>query len=214
MRRRFVVPGYRHGRREIHCESTEERDLALILDSMAYLAFQEQPAMIDFIWRGERHIHYPDFAIWSPQGLHFVECKRDDEGQSLGMRARTEHLTDILGEVRIGYRLLTRGELDRTFLIQNAKTLRAARNASLSPSDDRKMRIVISKGPCVISDLMAKINPSRNRSIEVVQGIYSAIYAGALSFNWNLLLDRNSIVDLGDTEARFPWPLHHYAKTS
>lgn len=214
MRRRFVVPGYRHGRREIHCESTEERDVALILDSMANLAFQEQPALIDFLWRGERHIHYPDFAIWLPQGLYFVECKRDDEGQSLGIRARTEHLTDILGEAGIVYRLLTRGELDRTFHVQNAKTLRAARNASLSPSDDRKMRIVISKGPCAINYLVAAINPTRNRSIEVVQGIYSAIYAGALSLDWNVPLDRNSLVDRGDTEARFPWPLHHYAKTS
>lgn len=214
MRRRFVVPGYRHGRREIHCESTEERDVALILDATAHIAFQEQPALIDFLWRGERHIHYPDFAIWSPQGLHFVECKRDDEGQSLGIRARTEHLTNILDEAGIVYRLLTRGELDRTFHVQNAKTLRAARNATLPPSDDRKMRIATSRGPCVINDLVAEINPPKNGSIEVVQGIYSAIYAGALSFNWNLLLDRNSLVDLGNAEARFPWPLHHYAKTS
>lgn len=130
-RRRYCVPCFRGGDREAHCEAEEEADAAILADACAGVLFQEQPAMLEFEWRGEMHTHFPDLLVVDGHRREFVECKRDAEGKDFLIRKRAERLKELLPQVGFGYRILTTSTIHRLAYFENAVRMRRAAKAIL-----------------------------------------------------------------------------------
>lgn len=131
VRRRYVVPCFRDGDREAHCESKEERDAAILLDANAGITFQEQPAKIVFNWRNEVVTHYPDLLVVDDRRREFWECKSNSEAEDLYIRRRTEALNILLSPLGYAYRLVTTSLLIKPRFIENARIMRRRAKAEI-----------------------------------------------------------------------------------
>lgn len=109
--------------RSIHLESQLEHELALLLDACPRVdAFAEQPVVMEFNTAGGTARHIPDFAVAHQGRPWFVEVKfaRDVDAAVL---ERTHHLTKLLADVGVGYRLMTEQDLPAPTRLSNAWSL-------------------------------------------------------------------------------------------
>lgn len=124
VRRRYSVPCFRDTERFAHCEAAEEATGAVLLDACFGVIFQEQPARIEYEWRGASLVHYPDALVVAGQVKEFWEFKKDHEAADIVFRRRSERLTELLAPLGFGYRLVAGGSLTRTAHYRNAIGLR------------------------------------------------------------------------------------------
>ena len=176
MRRRYIVPCFRGGDREAHCESEDERDAAVVLDACKGILFQEQPATITFKWRDEVVTHYPDLLVIDDICREFWECKRDDEAQDLYIRRRTEMLVALLLPLGYSYRLVTTSMLRKSFFIANAIVMR--RRAKVGISDGLLDRMRELTKPVVAKRIFA--THSRSSCGDEFSLLCAALYQGAV----------------------------------
>lgn len=123
-RRRYVVPCFRGGERFAHCEAPEEATAAVLLDACYGLEFQEQPAKLEFEWRGNVYEHYPDVLVISETTTEFWELKKDHEADDIVFRRRSERISELLKALGYGYRMIPTRALHQASYYRNAIGMR------------------------------------------------------------------------------------------
>jgi hypothetical protein len=109
--------------RIVQCESVLEADLAWILDACpGVTAFAEQAAALRYRHDNDLRWHVPDFAVWTDEGLEFVEVKFASD-VCPEIRARTTRLQGLLSPYQIGYRLVMETEIRGGAALGNAHKL-------------------------------------------------------------------------------------------
>ncbi|MDY1550144.1 PDDEXK family nuclease [Luteibacter sahnii] len=107
----------------MQCESVLEADLAWILDACpGVTAFGEQAAALGYRHDNDLRWHVPDFAVWTDEGLMFVEVKFSRD-VCPGVRERTTRLQGLLHPYQIGYRLVTETDIREGAALGNAQKL-------------------------------------------------------------------------------------------
>jgi hypothetical protein len=209
-RRRYVVPCFRGRDREAHGEAEEEALAAVILDACAGVEFQEQPAEIEFEWRGERTIHFPDLLVVHGTQAEFWECKRDYEATDLAVRRRSDRLQELLWPLGFGYRLVTTSQLRRAAYYTNAIELR--RHAKdLVANPDWYSGLRISPSTAGTANAVMRHVPPQHRSAAIA----ALLYNGAIVADLSRALTTNATVRApSSTEGDTPWVLQLFAKSS
>ena len=124
VRRRYAVPCFRGQERDAHGEAAEEADAAILMDACAGVEFQEQPAEIEFEWRGAIHKHFPDSLVVAAKTKEFIEFKKDHEAADVVLRRRTDRLRELLQPLGFGYRMMSTRQLRRGAYLENAIAMR------------------------------------------------------------------------------------------
>ncbi|WP_163839456.1 hypothetical protein [Pseudoxanthomonas sacheonensis] len=109
--------------RAVHVESGLEHQVAMLLDACPTVDwFAEQPVMMEFDTPQGLARHIPDFAVAHRGRPWFLELKfaRDLDAVLI---ERTQHLTELLSAVGVGYRLITERDLPGPTRLSNAWSL-------------------------------------------------------------------------------------------
>lgn len=200
-RRRYVVPCFRHGDREAHCEAAEEAAACILLDACAGIEFQEQPARLSFQWCGEANQHIPDLLVASEDRYEFWECKRAEESQDFWIRKRTERLQELLTPFHIGYRIVSGVELFSECFLDNAKRLRRFAKHPVSPSSEAEARAQLEcHGTLGLQQLAGRL-----RSASPTDDLMAMIYHGSVVTNMGIKLTTLSQLYTSCDERRNPW---------
>lgn len=202
-KRRYAIPCFRGRERFVHAESQEEADGSVLLDACAGVEFQEQPAKMEFDWRGSRHTHYPDALMVSGQRKAFLEFKRDREVSDLKLRRRTEQLQVLLGKIGFGYLLVCTRQLRRGAFYPNAVSMRRHANYFVRHCKDYREAIEarLALGQVKASRLLELV-PEQHR----YGALMSLLYEGVLDTNFSLPVSLDSHVHPPLTgEGRVPW---------
>lgn len=211
-RRRYAVPCFRGGERSVHCEADEESIAAILLDACFGVEFQEQPARIEFEWRGALETHYPDALVVADQVKEFWEFKRDGEVKDVYFRRRTERIAQLLRPLGYGYRMIPRAALLLAWYYRNAIEMR--RHAKL-----------IAKHPQWLVDLSARmagrVLPSADVVLNFVPAEQRLSALHSLLYNGHLVADLSKSVTLDSnvhpprgTGGGLPWVWELLEKSS
>lgn len=211
-RRRYVVPCFRGGDREAHCEAAEERDVAILLDACAGVEFQEQPAKIIFQWRDEEIEHFPDYVVVTEQGKEFWECKRDREVLDLVIRRRTERLADLLRPLGFGYRLVSTQQLLAGHYVENA--IRMRRHAKVPVPEPIRCRCDdLTKHPSSkASEILSEITTKGD--LDQLSVLFACLYQGVLLGNLHDRISMDMTVSPSGAGRIRPWVWQLFEQTS
>lgn len=207
-RRRYIVPSFRDGDREVHCEAHEEALAAVLLDACAGVQFQEQPATIRFQWNNEEVVHYPDFLAVAGEFKEFVECKRDHELGDLYIRCRTDRLVEVLSPLGYSYRLASTSQLEQAWYLQNA--IRMRRRAKLAISDE----ILRMCHSLPLSGMRAAEILSCVDECERINVLYALLYQGVASARLEKQLSLETIIGPPAHQGARPWVWELFGKVS
>lgn len=209
MRRRYVVPCFRGGDREAHCESAEEATACTLLDACFGLQFQEQPAKLVFEWRGQHVAHWPDLLVVSDAGAtEFWECKRDHEARDLWVRRRTERLQELLAGTRFGYRIVATSELSRGAYFENARRLRRRAKLDVPLTFRECLAEALTDGNrAMLSDLTAN-DPLR------IDWVLGMLYRGELLADLRDPISATSRIRAADERRISPWVWELFERSS
>lgn len=98
--------------RSLHWESPHEQHAFSLLEAHPdVLTYREQPAVIAFMMKGKRHIHYPDLEIVHRGGKEFWEVKPIAELADSEVLARSALLERDLPRFGYFYRIATAEDL-------------------------------------------------------------------------------------------------------
>jgi len=200
-RRRFVVPCFRFGDREAHCEAAEEAAACILLDACAGVEFQEQPARLTFHWRGEARQHIPDLIVVSPKRCEFWECKRAEESDGFWIRKRSETLRELLAPLQIGYRVVSGLELLAASYLINAKLLRRFAKHPISRSVAIEAKALLAHhGALTIQQLAGTF-----RSVSPACDVMAMIYRGDVHVDFANTLTSQSVLYPPSDDRSTPW---------
>lgn len=208
-RRRYVVPCFRGGSREAHCEAGEERDAAILLDACSGIQFQEQPAKLVFDLAGERYEHWPDLLVVSGDRREFWECKDEGSRQDLFIRHRTARLQEVLAPLRYGYRLVSTSELNQGSYLTNAVLMRRRHALSISPEVRGKIRTWVAAFPPTQAQVLGAFLPSDPFGL-----LCCLLYAGAVRGQLREPISLEMTIRPSRAEEDVPWVWEVLEKTS
>jgi hypothetical protein len=207
-----VVPCFRGGDREAHCESAEERDAAILLDACAGVAFQEQPATFVFRWREEEFQHIPDFLVVTEQGKEFWECKRESEALDLVIRRRTERLSDLLAPLGFGYRLVSTRQILAGNYVENAIRMRRRAKVVVPECVLRRCESLVELPPARASEVLAEFMAREDVSASSI--LFACLYQGVLLGNLHDLISMDMAVAPSGAGRVRPWVWQLFERTS
>lgn len=200
-RRRYVIPCYRYGDREAHCEAAEEAAACILLDACPGIEFQEQPFRLEFPWLGEIHQHVPDLLVASPGRYELWECKREAEAGNFWIRKRAEHLRTLLAPTQVGYRVVTGREVFAGHCLENARMLRRFATQWVSPSIASELALQVRFAGVLTLDQARK----RLAGEVDIGDILALIYRGTICTDLNVRLTEKSVIHLPERNERLPW---------
>lgn len=200
-RRRYVVPCYRVGEREAHCEAAEEAAACILLDACSGVEFQEQPARLTFDWQGIPHTHIPDLVVASSSRYEFWECKRESEATQFHIRKRTERLQVLLEPLGVQYRVVTGHELHVGSFLENARLLRRFAKHPVLESTRLDARIRVRNCErLTIGELATALG-----GVSTVADILSLIYQGKLQADLSTQLSEQSSLHVNSVNGDESW---------
>lgn len=200
-RRRYVIPCYRYGDREAHCEAAEEAAACILLDACPGIEFQEQPFRLEFPWLGEIRQHVPDLLVASPGRYELWECKREAEAGNFWIRKRAEHLHTLLAPTKVRYRVVTGREVFAGHYLENARMLRRFATQRASPSIASELALQLRSAGALTLDQARK----RLAGEIDIGDILAFIYRGAVCTDLNARLTAQSVIHLPGKHGRLPW---------
>lgn len=201
--RRFVVPCFRGGDREAHCDAAEERDLAILLDACAGIEFQDQPATIVFEFNGQETEHEPDFLAIGGSRRVFIECKKDQESLDLYIRCRTTRLRELLHPLGFEYQLVTTSQLQVGAYLENARRMRRRANVEFDLGELRQHMQSAASAPVIAGPLLSE-SASKFRA-EPQTVLYAALYQGVLIGDLSEEISLNMTVEFSVHPGERPW---------
>jgi hypothetical protein len=127
--------------RFIHCESSLEYDLSLLLEIDPDIeSFCEQPMEIHYRLNGEIHEHVPDQLVHWKDTSCVIESKFRIEAEEPAVAARSALLARDLPLLGLGYRVLTEERIKKEPRLRNAEDIRYAGRQSID--DQTRSRIL------------------------------------------------------------------------
>lgn len=210
--RRYIVPCFRGGDREVHCDAAEERDLAILLDACVGIEFQEQPAAMVFEFNGQEVEHFPDFLAIGGGRKIFFECKKDHEALDLYIRCRTTRLRELLRPLGFEYQLVTTCQLQAAAYLENCRRMRRRANVGIDFVTLRQHVQYASGASITARRLLAK--STQNVGVDPLNALYSGLYQGIFVGDLSEEISLNMTVDISDHPGEKPWLWHVLLKTN
>lgn len=173
-----------------------------MLDASAGIAFQEQPAIVEFEFNGEDRQHYPDFLITDRTRKTFVECKNDDEAADLEIRQRTACLERLLRPLGFEYHLATTSQLHFGWFLENAIRMRRRATIELPP----KLIDALRARPSTQTPAHRVLSNVTHLTDEVPFSVlYAALYQGLVTGDLSKPISLDMHIRPSKTEGEEPW---------
>jgi hypothetical protein len=184
-------PSRKNGRM-MHWESQHELAAFLILEVSPHVrCYQEQPAEIQFMSRGNWHTHYPDILVELVGGNKgFIEVKPQSAVRDEGLDYRTRLLKTLLASHGYRYVMVLPEQLQRDAYLENAKSLLVHWRPFMSIAPWEKVRsVMVSKRQMPLAQLVELLG-----SPEAKTWVSQFLLNGTLQCDFSKPLENDSII--------------------
>lgn len=148
----------------LHWESPHELNAFRILDANpVVLSFQEQPVEIEFVFRGENRLHYPDLLVRAGTAREFWEIKADHTAVDDETAERTRLLSAALPRHGYSYRLVFGAGLAKGPRLANAQTLLKYGREGLTAVERERVRMLFCNARVTWGDVLRGVLGERGR---------------------------------------------------
>jgi hypothetical protein len=188
------------GGRSRHAESLNELQAFRILLATAHAdAWQEQPFVLEYHAKGEKHRYTPDLLVVWGERRELVEIKTDSDADLPENRARFAVISELLMDHGFQFRLWKKSEIFAEPRLSNVNLLLRYRSVSVPAVQRERIRRAFSASPDIrLRILLETLGITAQAALRLVLG-------GELYIDWWELLSMNSrlsIVPIG----RQVWP--------
>ena len=166
-----------HGRSR-HAESQNELNAFRILLATARAdAWQEQPFVLNYHHKGEKHRYTPDILVIWGDHKEVVEVKDDAEAELPENQVRFALISELLAEHGYHFRIWKRSEICAAPRLTNATLVLRYRSVAASPAERELVRRMFSSTPELHLRALAETQAP-------VQTVLRLVFDGTLHINW------------------------------